>query len=57
MKIKLSNIDKAFTIFVSLLPFLYQYKSPINTVSFGEFILIPFLLFYTIHKKNRYEKL
>lgn len=52
MKIKLSNIDKAFTIFVSLLPFLYQYKSPINTVSFGEFILIPFLLFYTIYIKK-----
>lgn len=39
---------KFFSFLVVLLPFLYQYKSPISNISFGEFILIPFMVYYLI---------
>lgn len=42
---KIRNIN-LFTILVSLLPFLYQYKSPIASISFGEAILMPFIIYY-----------
>lgn len=45
MKNKLT-LKKIFTIFVVLLPFLYQYKSPITVISLGEFILIPFMIYF-----------
>lgn len=45
------KINPWFTFFVVLLPFLYQYKSPISVVSLGEFILVPFILYYLINLK------
>ncbi len=43
------KINSWFTFFVVLLPFFYQYKSPISVISFGEFILAPFILYYLIN--------
>lgn len=37
---------KLFTALVALLPFLYQYASPIPSISLGEFLLLPFMLKY-----------
>lgn len=54
MKSKLT-LKKIFTIFVILLPFLYQYKSPIAVISLGEFILIPFMIYFCV--KNFSTKL
>ena len=42
------KIQKLFTILVVLLPFLYQYRSPISVISFGEFILLPFMVYFLI---------
>lgn len=42
------KIKKIFTVLIVLLPFLYQYKSPISVISFGEFLLIPFIVYFTI---------
>lgn len=51
------NIKKSFTFFVALLPFLYQYKSPISVISLGEFILIPFLIYFILMESKRKIKL
>ena len=45
------KINSWFTFFIVLLPFLYQYKSPISVISLGELILIPFIGFYLINFK------
>ena len=44
-------VNSLFTLLVVLLPFLYQYKSPIGTVALGEFLLIPFILYYFSRRK------
>jgi hypothetical protein len=41
-------VDQLFSFLIALLPFTYQYASPIASVSFGELLLIPFMLFYLI---------
>ena len=48
-------MKKWFSIFIALLPFLYQYKSPVNGISFGEFILLPFIAYFGLLeiRKNR----
>lgn len=49
------SVDISFSFIVMLLPILYQYSSPIKLVSLGEFLLIPFLIFYVLtdfHKKR-----
>lgn len=51
----MDRITKQFTVFFALLPFLYQYKSPIPYVSFGEFILIPYILYFVVQKKNHLQ--
>ena len=48
--IKEKKYNEIFVLLVSILPFLYQYKSPISVVSFGEFILIPFIMYYFIKR-------
>lgn len=48
------RMDSLFTFLVVLLPFLYQYKSPLSSIAFGEFILIPFVLVYVLsYTKNK----
>lgn len=42
------SMREIFTFLVSVLPFLYQYKSPISIISFGEFVLIPFIIYYFV---------
>lgn len=42
------NMKRIFTTLVVLLPLLYQYKSPISAISFGEFILIPFMIYFLL---------
>ena len=37
---------------IVLLPFLYQYKGPFNGISFGEFLLVPFILYYLVMKRS-----
>jgi len=50
------KIDNLFSFFVILLPFLYQYASPLYSVSLGELLLLPFILIYLadllIHPKR-----
>lgn len=41
---KLVKVQKIFTILIVLLPFLYQYRSPVGAVSLGEFLLLPIML-------------
>lgn len=51
MKIKFSrkgNMDFIFSILVILLPFFYQYKGIGSIISFGELLLIPFIIGYLI---------
>lgn len=45
-------IDSLFTSLVILLPFLYQYKSPIDSIALGEILLIPFILYYIFSRKT-----
>ena len=45
-------MKKIFSILIILLPFLYQYKSPINSISFGEMILIPFIIIFLLKDYN-----
>ena len=40
------KMESLFTFLVVLLPFLYQYKSPVSSISFGEFVLVPLALFF-----------
>ena len=46
------KINRLFTILIVLLPFLYQYKGPFNGISFGEFLLVPFILYYLVMKRS-----
>lgn len=41
-------IDYIFSALVMLLPFLYQYASPIIFISLGEFLLFPFIVMFLI---------
>lgn len=49
-----------FTILIALLPFLYQYASPISVLSLGEMLLFPFIFCYIVSElkkgsaKNRF---
>ena len=51
-------MESLFTFLVVLLPFLYQYKSPVSSISFGEFVLAPITLFFFLSEfrgKIRYS--
>lgn len=39
---------RLFTALIALLPFLYQYASPIASISLGEFVLLPFMVKYLL---------
>lgn len=39
-------MTRLFSYLIALLPFLYQYASPVSRISLGEFLLIPFLIYY-----------
>ena len=50
---KKSGFAGLFSILVALLPFLYQYATPIPVLSLGEAILLPFIVVYlAIDLKN-----
>lgn len=49
IRIKKDKFDeKIFSILIILLPFFYQYKGIGNTVSFGELVLFPFIMWYAV---------
>lgn len=47
--LKYQIINRFFTVLVACLPFLYQYKSFVGTISLGEMLLIPFLVLYLLN--------
>lgn len=42
------KMDTLFSLIIVLLPFLHQYKGIGSIVSFGELLLVPFVLYYSI---------
>ncbi len=44
----LARADKIFSVFVIFLPFLHQYRGIISLISFGEMLLIPFIIYYVL---------
>ena len=42
------TLDRMFSLFVILLPILYQYRSFLDQISLGEFILVPFILLFLL---------
>lgn len=47
-----SKMDVLFSYVLVLLAFTFHYKSPISLLSFGEFLLVPFLFYYLIKDKG-----
>lgn len=49
--------NKFFSILIILLPILYQYKSPIYSISLGEFLLVPYIFYYILEYCSKVKKI
>ena len=50
-------VNNIFSILILLLPFFYQYKGIGNIISFGELLLLPFIVFYAFYSLLKRKKL